>query len=91
MDKISLELRDADIITRAEIMRFIEKKNDEAAKIKGQIGRDLRRIGGDFGFKQPDVYTKLKDKYIRAHQSRKKLAILEMERQKWCKVIRNAD
>ncbi len=36
-------------------------------------------------------YRQLKEKYLRGHQSRKKLALLEMERQKWCKEIHNAD
>lgn len=87
MTKLFLELRDADKFTRAEILRFAEHKLDEATKIRGQIAKDLKRLGGDFGFEKPDVYSKLKDKYIRAHQSKKKLAILEQERRRWCKEV----
>lgn len=85
MTKLFLALRDADEFTRAEIVRFAERKLDEATKIRGQIARDLQRLGGDFGFEKPDVYSKLKDKYIRGHQPKKKLAILDMERRRWCK------
>lgn len=85
MNKLFIALRDADEYTRAEILRFVERKLDEATKIRGQIAKDLQRLGGDYGFEKPDVYSKLKDKYIRGHQSQKKLAILEMERLKWCK------
>lgn len=85
MTKLFLALRDADEFTRAEIVRFAERKLDEATKIRGQIARDLQRLGGDFGFEKPDVYSKLKDKYIRGHQSQKKLAILEQERLTWCR------
>ena len=34
---------------------------------------------------EPRAYDKLREKYLRAHAGRKKLEILEMERQTWCK------
>lgn len=84
MTKLFLALRDADEFTRQEILKFAERKLDEATKIRGQIAKDLQRLGGDYGFQKPDIYSKLRDKYIRSHQSKKKLAILDMERQCWC-------
>lgn len=84
MNKLFIALRDADPFTRAEILRFAEKKLDEAAKIRGQIAKDLWRLGGDFGFMKPNIYSKLREKYIRGHQSRKKLAILEQNRKEYC-------
>lgn len=85
MDKLVIDLREDDPITQREILKFVERKRDDAIKIRGQIARDLQRLGGDYGFEKPDVYSKLKDKYIRGHQSQKKLAILDMERRRWCK------
>ena len=87
MTKLFLELRDADEFTRREILKFAEKKLDEATKLRGQIARDLRRLGGEYGFMKSDVYNKLRDKYIRGRQGKKKLAILDMERRLWCGVI----
>lgn len=84
MYKLIMQLGEADEYTRAAVKRFAEKQLDEAQKIRGQIARDLRRLGGDNAFQVERYYTTLREKYIRGHQSRKKLAILEMERQCWC-------
>ena len=83
MYKLFMQLKDADEFTRAEVVRFVELKLDEATKIRGQIAKDLRRIGTD-AFRDARAYRKLKEKYLRSHQSRKKLAILELERRTWC-------
>lgn len=79
-----MNLENYDPITRREIEFFIERKNHECMKIRGQIARDLRRFG-EYAFLDERFYYKLKEKYIRAHQSKKKLLILEMERKIWCK------
>ncbi len=75
---LKIPLDDLDKWTAAEVHRFIERKLDEQARIKGQIARDLRRVG-EMAFLDPTAYDKLKSKYRR--QSRKKLAILELIRQ----------
>ena len=85
MYKLTLQLDEADEYTRREVARFINLKLDEVIKIRGQIAKDLRRLGED-SFTDPRAYDKLKAKYIRAHQSKKKLALLEMERRQWCHV-----
>ena len=86
MEKLFLILNspDMDEYTREEVCRFIEQKLDEHAKFRGQIARDLSRIGEN-AFTQEAAYRKLAAKYKVAHQSRKKLAILEMERKANCK------
>lgn len=84
MYKLIMQLKDADEYTRREVIRFINLKLDEATKIRGQIAKDLRRIDED-AFQDERAYRKLKEKYLRAHQSRKKLTILEMERVVWCR------
>ena len=38
-----------DAITRREIEFFIERKDAESDKLKGQIAKDLRRVGGEDG------------------------------------------
>ena len=74
-----------DEVTLIELRHFIERKLDEQAKIKGQIARDLRRIG-EWAFLEPTNYDKLKAKYRQRHwASRKKLAILENMRKENCK------
>ncbi|MBR0289649.1 MAG: hypothetical protein IJQ82_11785 [Selenomonadaceae bacterium] len=74
-----------DAITRREIEFFVERKDAEQQKIRGQIARDLRRIGGEYGFLDERNYRLLREKYLRGHQSKKKLAILEMLKVEWCK------
>lgn len=85
MYKLIRALEEVDEYTRREVDKAIERKLDEVAKIRGQIAKDLRRLGGVDGFQTERVYRQLKEKYLRGHQSKKKLALLEMERQKWCK------
>ena len=85
MYKLIRALEEADEYTRREVERDIERKLDEVAKIRGQIAKDLRRLGGVDGFQTEQCYCRLREKYLRGHQSRKKLALLEMERRKWCK------
>ena len=85
MYKLFLALQESNEHSQQQARRAIERILAEDDKIKGQIAKDLRRLGGDYGFEKPDVYSKLKDKYIRGHQSQKKLAILDMERRQWCK------
>lgn len=74
--------RDVDAITIAELERFAQKKYDEQAKIKGQIARDLARIG-DTAYCDPAAYDKLRAKYKSRWTNAKKLAILEMMKRKW--------
>ena len=68
--------------TAAEISRFIERKLDEQTKIKGQIAKDLRRIG-EYAFLDPSAYEQLKTKY-KARSQHKKLAILDLMRKENC-------
>lgn len=84
MYKLIRALEEVDEYTRREVDKAIEHKLDEVAKIRGQIAKDLRRLGGVDGFQTEQCYRRLREKYLRGHQSRKKLALLEMERQKWC-------
>ena len=77
-----IPLEGLDNWTAAELYRFIERKLDEQAKIKGQIARDLNRIG-EFAFLDPAAYDQLKAKY-RARRNRKKLAILDLMRKENC-------
>ena len=71
--------------TAAELSRFIERKLDEQTRIKGQIARDLNRIG-EYAFMEPSAYDQLKAKYkARSSVSRKKLAILDLMRKEACK------
>ena len=80
-----MNLNKFDEITRKEIEFFLERKETEHGKICGQIARDLRRIGGEYGFLDERNYRLLREKYLRAHQSKKKLAILENMKVEWCK------
>lgn len=74
---------EVDAITIAEVKHFAEVKYDEQEKIKGQIARDLARIGAD-AYCTSSAYRKLAAKYKAAHAGKKKLAILDMMRSKWC-------
>lgn len=80
-----MNLNKFDEITRREIEFFAERKEAEFDKIRGQIAKDLRRIGGEYGFLDERNYRLLREKYIRAHQGKKKLAILELDRKAYCK------
>ena len=74
-----IPLEGLDEWTAAELSRFIERKLDEQARIKGQIARDLRRIG-EYAFLDPSAYDQLAIKY-KARGYRKKLAILDLMRE----------
>ena len=76
--------REVDAITIAEVKHFAEVKYNEQEKIKGQIARDLARIGEN-AFQDPAAYTKLKGKYKAAHAGKKKLTILDNMKKVWCK------
>lgn len=78
-----LGLLELDAVTVKELSRFIERKLDEQAKIKGQIARDLRRIG-DMAFLDPSAYDQLKAKYRTRWTNTKKLTILEDMRKRYC-------
>ena len=86
MYKLIRALENVTDYTRKEITRDIEKRLAVEENFRAQITRDLRRVGGDYGFQNEQCYRKLKEKYLRGHQSRKKLALLEMERRQWCHV-----
>lgn len=85
MNRLMIQLATADEVTREEVRRFAEQKLDEATKIRGQIAKDLRRLGGEYAFRHERNYRTLREKYQRGHQGRKKLALLEMERRAWAK------
>lgn len=76
--------RDVDSVTIAEVKHFAQVKYDEQMKIKGQIARDLARIGEN-AFQNPAAYRKLAAKYKAAHAGKKKLEILSRMQQAWCK------
>ena len=76
--------QDVDPITIAEVKHFAQRKYDEQEKIKGQIARDLARIGEN-AFQDPIAYRKLASKYKAAHAGKKKLTILENMKKVWCK------
>ena len=79
MYKLIMQLKDVDEYTKREVLHFIERKLDEVAKIRGQIAKDLRRLGGEYAFMHERYYHQLKEKYLRAHQSKKKLLILAVQ------------
>ena len=87
MDKILRMLNpyDADEVTIAEVKTFAVRKYDEVIKLRGQIAHDLSKFGVD-AFRNPAAYRKLAAKYKAAKQLglKKKLAILDMERKRWC-------
>ena len=78
-----LGLLELDAVTVKELSRFIERKLDEQARIKGQIAKDLRRIG-EWAFLDPAAYDQLKAKYRTRWTNTKKLTILEDMRRKYC-------
>ena len=78
-----IPIDDLDEITLKELRVFIERKLDEQAKIKGQIARDLRRLG-EWAFMDTRAYDQLKAKYSKNRTARKKLAILENMRKEYC-------
>lgn len=78
-----LGLLDLDAVTVKELSRFIERKLDERDKIKGQIARDLRRIG-EMAFLDPTAYDQLKAKYRKRWTNTKKITILEDMRRHYC-------
>lgn len=84
MEKLIRTLRNLNVVTLDEIEFFVERKLAEHMKFRRQIARDMRRLGED-AVLDPMSYRKLREKYLRAHAGKKKLAILEMERQAWCK------
>lgn len=75
--------REVDSVTIAEVKHFAQLKYDEQAKLKGQIARDLARIGEN-AFQNPAAYRKLTAKYKAAHAGKKKLGILSMMKKIWC-------
>lgn len=87
MEKILRQFNpcEVDEYTLAEVKHFAELKYDEQQKIKGRIARDLARIGEN-AFMEQSAYDKLKAKYIVAHASKKKLAILELMRKTNCRL-----
>lgn len=78
-----LRLLDLDAVTAKELARFIERKLDERDKIKGQIARDLSRIG-EYAFLDSSAYDQLKNKYRRRWTNTKKITILEDMRRYYC-------
>ncbi|MBR4382665.1 MAG: hypothetical protein IKP64_03815 [Selenomonadaceae bacterium] len=50
-----LSLLDLDAVTVKELVCFIERKLDEQERIKGQIAKDLRRIG-EMAFLDPTAF-----------------------------------
>lgn len=78
-----LGLLELDAVTVKELSRFIERKLDERDKIKGQIAKDLRRIG-EWAFLDPNAYAQLKAKYRKRWTNTKKLTILEDMRRHYC-------
>ena len=71
-----------DPVTIKEVEQFAQQKFDEQMKIKGQIARDLARIG-DNAFKDPAAYDKLRAKYKARWTNTKRLAILDMMQREW--------
>jgi len=86
MEKILrlLNPRDVDAVTIGEVKHFAERKYDEQLKLKGQIARDLSRLG-EYAFQNPAAYDKLRRKYKAHWASKKKVAILDMMKEIWCK------
>ena len=78
-----LSLLDLDAVTVKELVCFIERKLDEQERIKGQIAKDLRRIG-EMAFLDPTAYDQLKAKYRTRWTNTKKITILEDMRKRYC-------
>ena len=85
-----LGLLDLDAVTVKELVCFIERKLDEQERIKGQIAKDLRRIG-EMAFLDPTAYDQLKAKYRRRWTNTKKITILEDRRRRYCRRDANVD
>lgn len=82
---LKIPLEGLDTWTLAEIRSYVERKLEDHRRIRGQIARDLRRIG-EMAFLDPSAYDKLKAKYRTSNRvSRKKLAVLELMRKEQCK------
>lgn len=80
-----IPLEGLDTWTLAEIRSYVERKLEDHAKIRGQIARDLDRIG-EMAFLDPSAYDQLKAKYrASARVSRKKLAVLDIMQKEQCK------
>ena len=82
---LKIPLEGLDTWTPAEIRSYVERKLEDHQRIRGQIARDLNRIG-EMAFLDPSAYDKLKAKYkARSNVSRKKLAVLDLMRKEQCK------
>ena len=82
---LKLPLEGLDTWTLAEIRAYVERKLEDHQRIRGQIARDLNRIG-EMAFLDPSAYDKLKAKYKASSRiSRKKLAVLDLMRKEQCK------
>jgi len=82
---LKLPLEGLDTWTLAEIRAYVERKLEDHQRIRGQIARDLNRLG-EMAFLDPSAYDKLKAKYkARSNVSRKKLAVLDLMRKEQCK------
>ena len=80
-------LDELDKYTVQEIVQFADRKIEERDKIKGQIARDLSRLG-EMAFTDPKAYDKLKARYKAQGKfggNYKKIAILEQMKSAWCK------
>ena len=83
MNKFINMLASLDTVTLDEIAFFIERKATEHLKFRGQIARDLRRLGVD-AFRKSRSYDILKAKYKAAHAGKKKFAILDLIQKESC-------
>ena len=82
---LKIPLEGLDAWTLAEIRSYVERKLDDHQRLRGQIARDLNRIG-EMAFLDPSAYDKLKAKYkARSNVSRKKLAVLDLMQKEQCK------
>ena len=84
MDTLIRQLREMDAVTLKEVRHFVERKINEHMKLRGQIARDLRKISPT-AFEDPAAYETLRRRYKTRWASNKKLAVLEMDRKKWCR------
>lgn len=82
---LKLPLEGLDTWTLAEIRSYVERKLEDHRRLRGQIARDLDRIG-EMAFLTPTAYDQLKAKYRASNRvSRKKLAVLDLMRKEQCK------
>jgi len=84
MDKLIRQLSEMDAVTLKEIRHFVERKIHEHTKLRGQIARDLNKISPT-AFEDSAAYETLRRRYKTRWASNKKLAVLEMDRKKWCR------